>query len=77
MVHGCNAVSRNRLSVWKQIRPLLPLVTKEHKRSLRCRYALYFSNVSLGTMFMDCSSWKSSLQAYGILSDDTVVLDLQ
>ena len=30
-------------------------------------YWQYFSSLSRGTMFMLCSSWNSSLQAYGIL----------
>ena len=30
-----------------------------------------------GIMFMDWSSWKSSLQAYGILSEEILPDDLQ
>ena len=40
-------------------------------------YSLYLDSFSLGMMFMDCSSWKSSLQAYGMRSEDTWQDDLQ
>ena len=40
-------------------------------------YSLYFLSVRRGKMFIDCSSWKSSLHAYGIFNDDTCVDDLQ
>ena len=39
--------------------------------------SLFFCNDSLGAMFIDCSSWNSSLQAYGIFSVATLVDDLQ
>lgn len=34
-------------------------------------HSLYLASFNLGIMFMDCSSWKSSLQAYGIRREDT------
>ena len=40
-------------------------------------YSLYLDSFSLGMMFMDCSSWKSSLQAYGMRREDTWQDDLQ
>lgn len=40
-------------------------------------HSLYLDSFSLGMMFIDCSSWKSSLQAYGMRSEDTWHDDLQ
>lgn len=40
-------------------------------------HLLYRFSESRGTMFMDCSSWKSSLHAYGIFIADTCLDDWQ
>lgn len=40
-------------------------------------YSLYLDSFNLGIMFIDCSSWKSSLQAYGMRREDTWHDDLQ
>lgn len=40
-------------------------------------YSLYLDSFNLGIMFIDCSSWKSSLQAYGMRREDTWQDDLQ
>lgn len=40
-------------------------------------YSLYLASFNLGMMFMDCNSWKSSLQAYGMRREDTWHEDLQ
>ena len=42
-----------------------------------CYTSLYLFSDSLGTIFMDCSSWKRSLHAYGILRVETCLEDLQ
>lgn len=34
-------------------------------------YSLYLDSFKRGMMFIDCSSWKSSLQAYGMRREDT------
>lgn len=40
-------------------------------------YSLYLDSFKRGMMFIDCSSWKSSLQAYGMRREDTWHDDLQ
>jgi len=38
---------------------------------------MYLVSEMRGTMFIDCSSWKSSLHAYGIFREDMCPDDLQ
>ena len=40
-------------------------------------YSIFLARDIRGTMFIDCSSWKSSLQAYGIFRDEIWPDDLQ
>ena len=38
--------------------------------TLRVDQSMYFVSEMRGTMFIDCSSWKSSLHAYGIFREE-------
>ena len=40
-------------------------------------YAIVSVRERRGTIFIDCNSWKSSLQAYGIFKDEIWPDDLQ
>lgn len=52
-------------------------INRSFKITICHPYSLYLDSFSLGMMFMDCSSWKSSLQAYGMRREDTWQDDLQ
>ena len=44
---------------------------------LRVDQSMYFVSEMRGTMFIDCSSWKSSLHAYGIFREEMCPDDRQ